>query len=44
MLLGYQEKILENLYHKTLAGICALATALTLCAMSLYAVFYVWAL
>ncbi|MDJ0989449.1 MAG: rhomboid family intramembrane serine protease [Desulfobacterales bacterium] len=44
MLLGYQEKIRENLFHKTLAGICALATALTLSAMSLYAVFYVWAL
>ncbi len=44
MLLGYQEKVRESLFHKTLAGICALATALTLSAMSLYAVFYVWAL
>ena len=43
MLLGYQEKIRESLFHKSLAGICALATALTLSIMTLYAVFYVWA-
>jgi nucleoside recognition membrane protein YjiH len=41
MLLGYQEKVRENLFHKSLAGICALATALTLSVMALYAVFYV---
>jgi len=29
-LMGYQEKIAENLFHKVLAGICVLATAGTL--------------
>ncbi len=41
MLLGYQEKIRENLLHKALAGACALATTLTLAIMALYALFYV---
>ncbi|MBL0713247.1 MAG: rhomboid family intramembrane serine protease, partial [Desulfosarcina sp.] len=41
MLLGYQEKIRENLFHKTLAGVCALATVLTLGMTSLYALYYV---
>ncbi len=40
MLLGYQEKIRENLYHKALAGICALATVVTLAVMVLYGLFY----
>jgi hypothetical protein len=41
MLLGYQEKVRENLLHKALAGVCALATVLTLALMILYALFYV---
>ena len=41
MLLGYQDKIRENLFHKTLAGACALATVLTLAVMTLYALYYV---
>ncbi|MGD9098108.1 MAG: rhomboid family intramembrane serine protease [Desulfobacterales bacterium] len=40
MLLGYQEKIRENFFHKSLAGICALVTALTLSVMTLYAAYY----
>ncbi len=41
MLLGYQEKIRENLFHKALAGICALVTVMTLAIMTLFALFYV---
>ena len=40
MLLGYQEKIRENLFHKTLAGVCALVTVLTLTIMILFALYY----
>ncbi len=41
MLLGYQDKGRENLFHKTMAGACALVTVATLTAMTLFALFYV---
>ena len=40
LLLGYQEKIRENLFHKALSGICALTTVATLIVMVLFALFY----
>jgi rhomboid protease GluP len=40
MLLGYQDKTRENFFHKALAGVCALATVLTLAIMIMHAVYY----
>jgi rhomboid protease GluP len=40
MLLGYQEKRREDLFHKALAGSCALVTVLTLTGMLLFGLYY----